>query len=302
MYNNKCFISYAHSDSELVKEIISPILKEIGLQTWMDTDRIKVGESIFDSIVKSIRESDIIIVVFNGKSTYVNFEVGLAIGLGKPILTISSNKFQLPKDIRNFDCIYFEKNNIDKFKKVLKESVEALVENVIDKREFLLAENKKLIGIQIGYKSSNYEEELKITANLIELLKKISGSKEIQFIQTSKGSLKSLLSIDFKSWTILIEKISFFKAELQKKNAENLKIIAETEEIKAKARKTNAEAGKIESETRIQELNAFFDIFTKNVNSGVKLQISDDVILKIDNNNQLYIGPPKLLNQENNSN
>ncbi len=44
-------------------------------------------------------------------------------------------------------------------------------ENVIDKRDYELSNDKKLIGIQIGINSKDFEEELRITADLIKLIK-----------------------------------------------------------------------------------------------------------------------------------
>jgi hypothetical protein len=63
-----------------------------------------------------------------------------------------------------------------------------LNENIIDKSDFEFAEGKKLIGIQIGFENSDYEQELRLTADLIRLLKEISGSENIKLIQPSKGS------------------------------------------------------------------------------------------------------------------
>lgn len=282
MSRNKCFLSYAHSDKEFVQNTILPLLNELNLKIWLDINEIKIVASIYDVIVKRLREADFVIAVFNGRSSYVNFEVGAAIGQGKPVLAILTDEQRVPTDIRNFNFIYFNQNKKPEFIANLKRAIQLLNENIIDKSDFDLAEGKKLIGIQIGFENSDYEQELRLTADLIKLLKEISGSKNIELIQPSKGSLKSLLSIDLKSWAELVEKIVFFIPEWKKKQAENQKLIAETKEIEARARKTNSEANKIDVETKIQQADAFLNLIEKSRALGLKLQLDDDLLLLSD--------------------
>ena len=279
MNKNKCFLSYAHSDMEFVQNKILPILNELDLKIWLDINEIETGTSIYDIIVKGMREADFVIAVFNGRSSYVNFEVGAALGQGKPVLAILTDEQQMPTDVRNFNFIYFNRSKISEFIANLKRAIHLLNENIIDKSDFEFAEGKKIIGIQIGFENSDYEQELRLTADLIKLLKEISGSDNIKLIQPSKGSLKSLLSIDLKSWAGLIEKIIFFIPEWKKKQAENQKIIAETKEIEARARKTNSEANKIDIEIKIQQAGALLDLIEKGRALGVKLQLDDDLLL-----------------------
>ncbi len=61
--NLKCFLSYAHVDKEFVHHEISPILKELGLDVWVDYARIPIGGSIQDAILKGIREAHLIVAV-----------------------------------------------------------------------------------------------------------------------------------------------------------------------------------------------------------------------------------------------
>ena len=86
--NLKCFLSYAHVDKDFVHREIAPVLKELGLDVWVDYERIPMGESIQDAIMKGIREAHLIVAVLNRRSTYVNFEVGAAIGQAKPTLAV----------------------------------------------------------------------------------------------------------------------------------------------------------------------------------------------------------------------
>jgi nucleoside 2-deoxyribosyltransferase len=300
MSKNKCFLSYAHSDKVFVQNTILPILNELNLRIWLDINEIEVGASIYDTIVKGLREADFVIAVFNGRSSYVNFEVGAALGQGKPVLAILTDAQQVPTDIRNFNFIYFNQNKILEFIANLKRAIQLLNENIIDKSDFEFAEGKKLIGIQIGFENSDYEQELRLTADLIGLLKEISGSENIKLIQPSKGSLKSLLSIDLKSWAELVEKIIFFIPEWKKKQAENQKIIAEIHEIEARARKTNSEANKIDIETKIQQADAFLNLIEKGRALGLKLQLDDDLLL-LSGQGEIKIKQPETIEIQNKS-
>lgn len=228
MKKNKCFLSYAFIDKEVVINEIIPVLNEINVNFWFDEKDIQSGDNIFETILQGIKSSDIIISYFNGRSNYANFELGSAIGHGKPIIAILNSKYSLPSDIRNLNYIFYDDTKKDEFKQRLKRAIEIIQENVIDKLDFSNAHYRKLIGIQVGTDSSDYVEELRITADLIQFIKEVTQSENIEVIESSKGSLKSILSIDFKAWTELIEKMAFFKTELKKKKVENYRIEAET--------------------------------------------------------------------------
>lgn len=284
MKNNKCFLSYAFTDKEIVINEIIPVLNELNVNFWYDEKDIQFGDNIFETIVQGVKSSDFIVSYFNGRSNYANFELGSAIGQGKPIIAILNDKYSFPSDIRNLNYILYNENNKENFKSKLKRAIEIIQENVIDKLDFLNAYKKKIIGIEIGTDSENFIEELRITADLIQFIKEVSKTDNIEVIETSKGSLKSILSIDFKAWTELIEKMAFFKTELKKRKTENTKIEAETKKIEA-------ETNNIEVETKIKQATAFLDIIERSKKLGLKLQIDDDYLL-LNNDNILTIKTP----------
>lgn len=286
----KCFISYAHSDKQTVRMNIVPILEELDIDCWLDENMIRPGDIAMNLIFEGIKRADFILAYLNGHSSYVNFEIGSAIGQNKPVIIVLNEKHSYPSDFRNFHCIYYNENKIQIFRSSLARAIHVVRENVIDKLDIALNHSKKLIGIQIGTIRRNYQEELRITADLIDFLEDLSNTY-IQVEQTSKGSLKSLLSIDFKSLTELVEKIIFIVPELKNRKAKNLKIEAET-------RKINAETEGQMTETKIKQANALLDIIERSQKLGLKLQLADELLV-LNGNNILRIKEPEIQNEKN---
>lgn len=292
MKNRKCFLSYAHTDGRIVQEQIIPILRELRIDYWYDQIDISIGDSVFNKVIQGIREADFVIVFFNSRSSYVNFEVGAAIGQNKPVLAILNHKYPIPSDIRNQNyLVYREEEDSQDFKRSLQNAIKAIEENVIDKVEYELSKGEKIIGIEVGTTGRNFEEELRITADLINFIKEISNSRDIHLVQSSKGCFKSLLSIDFKSWTELLEKLIFLIPEIKRRKTDRLKIESETKLIDANTRKSNVESDSIETDNRIKQANALLAIFERSEKLGLKLQIDDDVIF-LNENTRLLIKKP----------
>jgi len=297
MERMKCFISYAHSDRQAVREDIMPILEELRIDYWLDENKISPGDNVLNLIFEGIKEADFILAYFNGHNNYVNFEIGSAIGQSKPVILILNDKHKYPSDIRNFHYINYNENNIREFRDNFKRAIRAVQENVIDKLDISLNRRKELIGIKIGTIRRNYKEELRITADLIDFLEDLSDTY-IRFEQTSKGSLKSLLSIDFDSLTKLVEKIIFIIPELKKRKAENLRIEAETRRIDAEIRRIDAETKNQVTETQIKQANTLLDIFERSQKLGLKLQLADELLI-LNEDDILRIKEPEIQNEKN---
>ena len=289
MRDKRCFISYAYNDRDVINENIVPVLKNLGVDYWLDQNEIEYGENIFELILKGIKGADFVLAYINGYSSYINFEIGSSIGQNKPVIVILNDKHKYPSDLKNFTYIYYNEENIQQFRTNLEWAIQIVLENVIDKLDIAL-NHRKLIGIQVGTISRNYIEELRITADLIYFLEKLSDS-HFRLEQTSKGSLKSILSVDFESLTKLVEKIIFIIPELKKRKAENLKIEAET-------RKINAETEDQITETKIKQANALLDIIERSQKIGLKLQLADELLI-LNNDDLLRIKDPEIQNKNN---
>lgn len=292
-YKLKCFMSYAHVDKDFVQEEIVPVLLDLGMEVWVDYEQIEYGSFIVDTILKGIRRADIIIAVFNRRSTFMNFEVGAAIGQNKPTIAIVRSYQDIPSDLKHINFLRYSEKEKESFNSNLRKAVGIITDNVIDKSIFEIAESRKVIGIRVGFDKIDIEKELRFTADFILLIKEITGSAEISLLETTKGSFKSFISIDFKSWGDLIEKILFFIPEWSKKKAETLKIHAETKKLEAEANHLNTTSRVAEEKLRIEQAEAMANLLLKYKELGVKIQIDDDLLLTLNPNGQLLIKEPE---------
>ncbi|MDX1940536.1 MAG: toll/interleukin-1 receptor domain-containing protein [Saprospiraceae bacterium] len=292
-YKPKCFLSYAHVDREFVRNEIVPILIEFGLDVWINEDRIEIGSSIFDSVIKGINEADLIVAIFNRKSTWLNFEIGAAIGQNKPTIGIIKDDFQIPSDLRHINFLVYSENEKQQFSKKLRRGIEIVTETVIDKSIFELNKGKKIIGIRVGFDKVDFESELRFTADFVSLIKKLSNSEEVELLETSKGSFKSFFSLDLKAWAELLEKVIFFIPEWKKKKAENMKIIAEVKHIEAETNKVNSDIFISEQKLKMEQAETMADLLLKYKELGVKFQIDDDLLLTLNPDGQLLIKEPQ---------
>jgi hypothetical protein len=292
--NLKCFLSYAHVDKDFVLGEIAPVLREFGLQVWVDHEQIRIGESIQDAVMKGIREAHFIVAVLNRRSTYVNFEIGAAMGQAKPTLAVLREK-DVPSDLLGFSYLRWIDSYDEGFRHNFRHAIEVITHNPIDETIYNAAENERIIGISIGQGNTDIEKQLRFTVDLLALLQEISGSEEIQLVQARKGSFSSFFSLDLRPWAELVEKVIFFIPEWKKKKLENLQIQANLE-------KTNAEKEQIESTTRINErqaqieqAGAMLDLLERYKALGVKVQFGQEVLLSVDETGLIKAEKPERL-------
>ncbi len=291
-YKPKCFLSYAHLDKELIQNEILPVLRELEIEYWLDQEQISFGKSIMDSLMKGIIEADFIISIFNRNSQWINFELGAAIGQNKPIIGIYRESPNIPSFLWHIRHIQFRSNSID-FRNDLKNTIEILTENVIDKTIFKLNKGKKIIGVRVGFDKIDFEEELRFTADFVSLIKEISQANEVNLVETGKGSFKSFFSIDTKAWAELLEKIIFFIPEWKRRNAENLKIVSEVKQIEANTKKIESKISISEQKLKMEQAERMVDLLLKYKELGVKFQIDDDILLSLNPNGILGIKEPR---------
>lgn len=282
----KCFISYTNNQREFILSEIIPILQDLKIEVWFDK-YISFGELWTKQVYRAINESDFLIVIIDRESRYQYMELGTAIGQSKPLLPIVFNRETIPKDLLQFQYL---KYNPKTLRKNINTFIKSLKGNIIDDLTYKIAENRKVIGIKID-NQNNMADALRLTADLIEILERISGSDNFQLIQTTKGSFKSLFGIDLKPWTELIEKIIFFIPEWKKRKNENILIETNIERKKV-------ETKKMDSEIMINEANALLDLLIKSKELGMKFQIDDDIIISINPKGMIKINEPKDPNYE----
>jgi hypothetical protein len=86
----RVFISYARGDEAVARELRAS-LPDIEVSGWMDESDIAAGEAISKNIRESLRQASAVVVLVSDlslKSPWVQFELGAAEGMGKPIIPI----------------------------------------------------------------------------------------------------------------------------------------------------------------------------------------------------------------------
>jgi hypothetical protein len=84
------FISYARGD-ELAARELRANLRDMEVTGWMDKSDIATGDAISEKIRESLKRASAVIVIVSErslKSPWVQFELGAAEGMGKPIIPI----------------------------------------------------------------------------------------------------------------------------------------------------------------------------------------------------------------------
>jgi hypothetical protein len=265
------------------------------MEVWVDYEQIEWGAFIPDAILKGIRQAHVIVAVLNRRSTYMNFEVGAALGQNKPTLAIVRDYQEIPLDLRHISFLKYSEADKQSFFRSLSHAIEVVTNNLIDKAVIEAAEDDKIIGISVGTERFDVERELRFTADFLNLVKEISGAQELSLIQTSKGSFTSFFSIDLKAWAELVEKVLFFVPEWQKKKAENLRINAEIKKLEAETNKINSDCRIAEVRLKIEQAEAMMNLLAEYKELGIKVQIGDEVLLSLSPTGLLDIKEPERL-------
>lgn len=293
----KAFISYSDFDYRFVYDILLPIFKSRKIHFVFD-EKIEVNPWTLRETISNINHSDFFVSFFDNKNPYLSIELGLAIGLRKSIIVIQdeSDRTELPEYLSNYtDLIVFSKSDIDKFQYELLNRVNSFLYDAFNVNSIQIPKSK-LIGISVGTETEDIEEELNFASQFIKLIKILTTNPKIEFVEAYKGSFKGVFSIDFKSWTELLEKIIFIIPELKKKKAEVFKINAESEKILAETYKINSEANKLQIETTIQQEEALVNLLERYKKLGLKIQIDSDITLSINDKGEIGIRKPNALN------
>ena len=93
---------------------IKPGLQRVGLLPNRADSRVESGQ-ILDKIYNQICRSRFVVAKVDESNLNVYFELGLAMGLEKEVLLISESSLviNLPSDLRNWECLTYEKGDYD---------------------------------------------------------------------------------------------------------------------------------------------------------------------------------------------
>ncbi len=95
MAKPKIFVSYSMKDMPWVRQFVDALLAA-DIDAWLDAYRVPPGEPFQAAVEKAFRESDFIVTLVTPETAdapNLFFELGAAMGLGKPIIPI------VPKDM-----------------------------------------------------------------------------------------------------------------------------------------------------------------------------------------------------------
>ena len=105
----KCFVilPFGAPFDEYYREIITPAGKSVGLEV-IRADEVYDVRPIMEDIVTGIIEADVIIAEVTRRNPNVNYELGMAHALGKPVVIISQSSEDIPFDYKHVRAILYD--------------------------------------------------------------------------------------------------------------------------------------------------------------------------------------------------
>lgn len=126
----KAFIVMEFSEpfNELYNNVIKDVCSDYNIEP-IRADEIYSTSMIIADIIRSIRESSLIIAEISQKNPNVFYEVGYSHALNKPTLLIADRNTKLPFDVSPFRVLFYENSIIgkDRFEKSLRKHLEELL-------------------------------------------------------------------------------------------------------------------------------------------------------------------------------
>src|SRR5688572_28185206 len=92
---------FLSSDARTDTSVIRKVLEGEGVSV-LSQDDIELGQSIWETVFKGIRDADVVIAVLRDQNPNVFYELGIAHAMKKPVLIIST---ELPDPVKALDFI-----------------------------------------------------------------------------------------------------------------------------------------------------------------------------------------------------
>jgi len=105
----KCFVisPFGMPFDEYYQDIIAPAAKSVGLDV-VRADEIYGVRPIMEDIVRGIVEANVIVAEVTTRNPNVNYELGMAHALGKPVVIISQSTDDIPFDYKHVRAILYD--------------------------------------------------------------------------------------------------------------------------------------------------------------------------------------------------
>lgn len=110
---NSCFVvmPFGGQFDEIYDQIYKPAIQEVGLEP-LRADEIYDNQSIIQDIKHSIQNATLILAEVTGRNPTVNYELGIAHGLGKEVIIVTSNRDDIPSDYRHLRYLHYNSSGI----------------------------------------------------------------------------------------------------------------------------------------------------------------------------------------------
>lgn len=181
---------------QILKHIIAPVCESEGYEV-VRVDKINDSDSINQTIIKHLNESDLVIADLTDHNSNAFFETGYRTALGKPLIQLTQEGEKLPFDVSGTRTIFYNLSDLDKTettKQKLRETIKVIT---IDKED---SSNESL---QVDMQNSQNKQ-------IISLLFDVKDS--IEALSTSISKKKQL---DVEDMVSIITSIT---SQLQKSN------------------------------------------------------------------------------------
>lgn len=128
---NFCFVvmPFGGQFDEIYRRIYQPAIKTAGLKS-LRADDIYDNQPIMQDIKQSIQNATLILADVTGRNANVNYELGIAHGLGKEVIIVTSNQNDVPSDYRHLRYLNYNPTGIDWSQKLL-EDLSRTLKNVL---------------------------------------------------------------------------------------------------------------------------------------------------------------------------
>lgn len=101
----RCYVARSYDTDQVILKILYKALDDFNIQILDSFNDIQISNSIKENIVNSISSVDFVVALILNESAYVLFELGIAVGINKPIFIITGNDAYIPHNISNFTTI-----------------------------------------------------------------------------------------------------------------------------------------------------------------------------------------------------
>ncbi|AGK95623.1 nucleoside 2-deoxyribosyltransferase [Clostridium pasteurianum] len=156
---------------KLLKHVIAPVCNECGFDEPIRVDSLNSSDSITETILKHLTESDLVIADLTEHNPNAFYEIGYRTALNKPIIHLKDKSDSIPFDvyaIRTFDYDLTDLDSVDELKERLIQTINSI--SFTDSTSSVNEDSSKTFNSQI------LQELFVIQDNIKDLDSKISKS------------------------------------------------------------------------------------------------------------------------------